>query len=184
MNQKFEISHHHLWLCLYSIYTEDDSYEWRLVNDVEPNITSRGRLEVRRNHDNWGPICVKEDFENHYMGRDFIPEYIALACNTPPQTSVSFAWESLHVGSAIFDSIFDPPRNQGRGNVYSWPNWGNVKCHRERVLHLSCDDGMLKIHQHRSCKAAIWDRLQLSSCQLLPQWDQSSNTVSSLAQDT
>ncbi len=130
-------------LILCSIYIEDDSYEWRLVNDVEPNITSQGRLEVRRNHDNWGPICVKDNFENKFFEQDNIPDYINSACNTTLQYNIFIAWESLHVGSAIFDSGFDPPSTRSKQQVYL-PNWGNVKCHKQGVLHLSCDNGMLK----------------------------------------
>ncbi len=138
---------------VFFIYIEDDSYEWRLVNDIQPSVTSRGRLEVRRNHENWGPICVNEDFKNHYIGRDFIPKYINRACNTPLETNVSFAWEILHVGSAIFDSGFYPPTIRGERRGPS-PNWGNVKCKKHRVLYLSCDNGMLKI---KLCKIILWE---------------------------
>ncbi len=96
---------------------------------------------MRRNHDNWGPICVNEDFENHIT--DNIPEYINRVCNTL-ETSIFIAWESLHVGTANFDSGFSPPNSRGKPKT-RWPNWGNIKCHKQRVLYLSCDNGMLKI---------------------------------------
>ncbi len=102
------------------------------MNDFDPNVTQRGRVEVRRNQGNWGSICWKKDIFwkdvfsicEKQLGFKLVSFYTPIPI---------FAWAHAYSGPIIYDDLFIKTKTR---------SWNNTDCPKQQVVHVSCDEGM------------------------------------------
>ena len=115
-------------LTLIYLSTVEDSFQWRVVNDhLEPS--HYGRLEIRKNQEPWGSVCVNSITVYKVRSICTYLGYISAHKHI-------YAWTKKTNSSSpiIWDDVEFPSRSRSN-------SWQSVTCTHMRVLYIACDSG-------------------------------------------
>ena len=120
---------------LFNLFPANESFEYRIVNEHLEN-THRGRLEIRRNQEPWGSVCMEQAV--------FKAAEVQRLCKTlgfVNHTMPIFAWETPSLQTFAWNDVNTPTE------VGSTDSWRNTRCPHKRALHISCDPGKTNLNQ-------------------------------------